>query len=99
MSSPICLRVSQSGALRHAKCSTIDILRALKSQVPFPPVLDSPRISAAAFGMLHLSSWVGRFAQASQASGSDHVVGTPRSRRGQDVRRFTLGEENDATGN
>jgi hypothetical protein len=27
------------------------------------------------------------------------VVGTTRSRRGRDVRRFTLGEENDATGN
>lgn len=61
--------------------------------------LDSPRRSAAAFGMLHLSSRVGSFARASQAPGSDHVVGPTRSKRGQNVRRFTLGEENDATRN
>jgi hypothetical protein len=35
---------------------------------------------------------------ASQAPASDHVVGTTCGRRGRDVRRFTIGEENDATG-
>jgi len=34
---------------------------------------------------------------ASQAPASDHVVGTTCGRRGRDVRRFTPGEENDAT--
>jgi hypothetical protein len=29
---------------------------------------------------------------------SDHVVGTTRSRHGHFVRKFTLGEEHDATG-
>jgi hypothetical protein len=34
---------------------------------------------------------------ASQAPASDHVVGTTCGRRGRNVRRFTFGEENDAT--
>jgi hypothetical protein len=34
----------------------------------------------------------------SQALAPDHVVKTPRSRRGYNIRRFTLGEEHDATG-
>ena len=33
-----------------------------------------------------------------QAPESDHVVGTTCGRRGRNVRRFTSGEENDATG-
>jgi len=32
-----------------------------------------------------------------QVPESDHVVGTTCGRRGRDVRRFTSGEENDAT--
>jgi hypothetical protein len=45
-------------------------------------ILDSPRISAATFGMLQLSSRVGQ-CPGFAGTGSDHVVGTTRSRRGQ----------------
>jgi hypothetical protein len=47
--------------------------------------------------MLHLPKFVGIWLPALQASGSDHVVETTCSRRGHHVRRFTPGEENDAT--
>jgi hypothetical protein len=40
----------------------------------------------------------GNWPLASQALASDHMVATARSRCGRNVRRFTLGEEHDATG-
>jgi hypothetical protein len=40
---------------------------------------------------------VGYLLPASQGSAFDHVVGTTCGRRGRNVRRFTSGEENDAT--
>jgi hypothetical protein len=43
------------------------------------------------------SSFVGLSLPASQVSASDHVVGTTCGRCGRNVRRFTSGEENDAT--
>ena len=48
--------------------------------------------------MLHLSRLVGYLAPGFAGMASDHVVETARSGRGHNVRRFTLGEEHDATG-
>ena len=47
--------------------------------------------------MLRLLKFVSYWLPASQVSAFDHVVGTTCGRRGRDVRRFTSGEENDAT--
>jgi hypothetical protein len=47
--------------------------------------------------MLRLFKSVSYWLSASQVSAFDHVVGTTCGRRGRDVRRFTSGEENDAT--
>jgi hypothetical protein len=47
--------------------------------------------------MLRLFKSVSYWLPASQVSAFDHVVGTTCGRRGRDVRRFTSGEENDAT--
>jgi hypothetical protein len=47
--------------------------------------------------MPHLFKFRGYCSPASQASASDHVVGTTCGRCGRHVRRFTSGEENDAT--
>jgi hypothetical protein len=47
--------------------------------------------------MLLLFKSVSYWLPASQVSAFDHVVGTTCGRRGRDVRRFTSGEENDAT--
>jgi hypothetical protein len=47
--------------------------------------------------MLRLFKFVGYWLPASQVSAFDHVVRTTCGRRGRDVRRFTSGEENDAT--
>jgi hypothetical protein len=49
------------------------------------------------FSMLLLFKSVSYWLPASQVSAFDHVVGTTCGRRGRDVRRFTSGEENDAT--
>ena len=48
--------------------------------------------------MLRLFKFVSYWLPASQVSAFDHVVGTTCGRRGRNVRRFTSGEENDATG-
>jgi hypothetical protein len=47
--------------------------------------------------MLRLFKSVSYWLPASQVSAFDHVVGTTCGRRGRNVRRFTSGEENDAT--
>jgi hypothetical protein len=47
--------------------------------------------------VLRLFKSVSYWLPASQVSAFDHVVGTTCGRRGRDVRRFTSGEENDAT--
>jgi len=48
--------------------------------------------------MLLLFKSVSYWLPASQVSAFDHVVGTTCGWRGRNVRRFTSGEENDATG-
>jgi hypothetical protein len=47
--------------------------------------------------MLRLFKSVSYWLPASQVSAFGHVVETTCGRRGRDIRRFTSGEENDAT--
>jgi hypothetical protein len=60
--------------------------------------LTPAHICRSIFWTLHLSKFKSIWLSTPQALTSDHVVVTARSGRGHNVRRFTLGEEHDATG-